>query len=657
MTLLPALSWWMWGVMAAVPIGIVLLYLLKLRRQPITVPSTFLWAKTVEDLHVNSLLQRLRSSPLLFLQLLAIALATAALLRPGYRDATQTDTKRVLLLDASASMSATDGDDGLTRFERAKRLISKQIDSMTDRDIAMLMTFSDRADVLQAFTSDRRKLREALAKSTATNRTSDITQALRAADGLAAGKSSGSDDDKEQPTVAPVAKTDLVVYSDGAFGESTNFDTSQLNVRYERMGTNVTKNLAVLSLSVERSERDPSKVEVFSTIGNLGTEPAESPVTLRLGDELIDASNVSLPPGDSIGLTFEIDESPLMRFQLVIDNKDDLGIDNVAFAALRPKRSRSVLLVTPGNDPLEIALMTGQAEKIADLQVVDPAYMETLPYAKRVAAVTDQLIIFDRCAPKTMPMTNTFFIGALPPKAWVAGKMERPVLLVDIDRSHPVMRYLDLFSILVAEGRPLVPPEGAIDLLTAEQGPVMAIAPREGFEDLVLGFDILSLSGDGKLSFNTDWHVQRSWPVFIYNAVRYLTGSLSDDGNLTFRPGSTIAIDEKKLNTALTMVTPDGTNVSLPSDAAGRIDIPAADRVGIYEIQQSGTVVDAFSVNLFDRIESTIASVEKVTIGDQPVMESKSRVNGRSEFWRMILIAMLAVLAIEWWYYGHRLMA
>ena len=30
------------------------------RRQPLEVPSTYLWARTIEDLHVNSLWQRLR---------------------------------------------------------------------------------------------------------------------------------------------------------------------------------------------------------------------------------------------------------------------------------------------------------------------------------------------------------------------------------------------------------------------------------------------------------------------------------------------------------------------------------------------------------------------------------------------------------------------
>ncbi len=67
----PMLSAWQWVVLAAVPPAIIALYFLKLKRLPLEVPSTYLWHKSIEDLHVNSIWQRLRQSLLLFLQLLA----------------------------------------------------------------------------------------------------------------------------------------------------------------------------------------------------------------------------------------------------------------------------------------------------------------------------------------------------------------------------------------------------------------------------------------------------------------------------------------------------------------------------------------------------------------------------------------------------------
>ncbi|HEV2969022.1 MAG TPA: BatA domain-containing protein, partial [Pirellulales bacterium] len=77
-------SWWAWGAFAAVPPAIVVaLYFLKLKREPLEVPSTFLWTRSIEDLRVNSLWQRMRQSLLLFLQLLLLAIVALALLRPN----------------------------------------------------------------------------------------------------------------------------------------------------------------------------------------------------------------------------------------------------------------------------------------------------------------------------------------------------------------------------------------------------------------------------------------------------------------------------------------------------------------------------------------------------------------------------------------------
>ena len=63
-----------WATLLAIPPAIVLLYFLKLKRESLEVPSTYLWTRTVEDLHVNSIWQKLRRNLLLFLQLLSIAM-------------------------------------------------------------------------------------------------------------------------------------------------------------------------------------------------------------------------------------------------------------------------------------------------------------------------------------------------------------------------------------------------------------------------------------------------------------------------------------------------------------------------------------------------------------------------------------------------------
>lgn len=655
MNFLSSLALWQWAILAAVPVGIVLLYFLKLRRQPITVPSTFLWAKTIEDLHVNSLLQRLRTTPLLLLQLLAVALAALALLRPGMRDQLSSDTRRIYLLDASASMQATDVEGAPNRFEQAKRLIDSEIDAMSDRDVAMLMMVSDRTDVLQSFTSDRRKLREALAAANVTNRSTEIQSAFRAADGLSADRRARLSDETAPQAEPSEPKIELMLYSDGGFPALSDVDTTRLSPRYIRVGSDQVSNLAIVAFSAQRNEVRSGEMEAFATIANLGTTPATSAVSLRLNGELVDADEVELQPGDETGLTFQLADDDLARLTITLDDPDDLLVDNEAHATLAPTRTVSVLLVSPGNDPLELALSTGEAEKVCVLEVVAPSYLGGDAYKSRASTGIDELIIYDRCAPETMPMTNTFFIGSLPPQGWEASDKSSQILLVDIDRSHPIMRYLDLFSLLIAEGRMLTAPAGSADLLVAESGPILTLAPRDGFEDLVLGFEILSSLPDGGSAYNTDWQVQRSWPVFIFNAVRYLTGAVDVGGRVSHQPGSVVTLSTDRRQGELSIRTPDGAVEFVKPDLSGRLTYPVGDELGVYEVEDENRVIDLFAVSMFDRQESSLESAEIVQLGYSEVASEEQRVPSRREYWRLLLLGMLGVLSLEWWYYGRRL--
>src|SRR4051794_22076360 len=132
MEFINTLAPWQWAVLAAVPPAIIALYFLNLKRQPLEVPSTYLWHKSIEDLHVNSLWQRMRQSLLLFLQLLLIALAAIALVRPNWRGSELEGDRFIFLIDTSASMGATDVESGSarTRLDEAKQRIGELIDAM-----------------------------------------------------------------------------------------------------------------------------------------------------------------------------------------------------------------------------------------------------------------------------------------------------------------------------------------------------------------------------------------------------------------------------------------------------------------------------------------------------------------------------------------------
>src|SRR4026207_2349059 len=87
---------------------IILLYMLRLRRREVQVSSTMLWQQLLRDREANAPWQRLRGNLLLLLQLLVLAALVMALARPFIEVPTVTTGRIALLVDASASMNATD---------------------------------------------------------------------------------------------------------------------------------------------------------------------------------------------------------------------------------------------------------------------------------------------------------------------------------------------------------------------------------------------------------------------------------------------------------------------------------------------------------------------------------------------------------------------
>ena len=107
--------------LAALAIPILLLYMLKLRRRQTQVSSTLLWEQLLRDRQANAPWQKLKRNLLLFLQLLILAALVFALARPALQTKVVASGSVIVLLDASASMNATDVTP--SRFEEARKSV------------------------------------------------------------------------------------------------------------------------------------------------------------------------------------------------------------------------------------------------------------------------------------------------------------------------------------------------------------------------------------------------------------------------------------------------------------------------------------------------------------------------------------------------------
>src|ERR1700678_3580849 len=88
--------------------AVVALYILKLRRRAIAVPFSPLWQRILRDKEATSLFSKLKRLLSLLLQLALLALLVAALGDPRAAATLMKGRTLVVLVDASASMQATD---------------------------------------------------------------------------------------------------------------------------------------------------------------------------------------------------------------------------------------------------------------------------------------------------------------------------------------------------------------------------------------------------------------------------------------------------------------------------------------------------------------------------------------------------------------------
>jgi hypothetical protein len=180
---------WAAWFLAGIPI-IVLLYVLKLKRRPVTVSTLIFWERLLQENRRRALFQRLRNLLSLLLHLLIFLLIVSALAKPVLDGLIRAGSSTVLILDVRARMQAVEPG-GSTRMQLAKRIAGTYVRrASADQQMAML-TLGAAPDVAVPFTGDEKALREVLEKVTATDATGDLTAAVRLAEDLLASRKGG----------------------------------------------------------------------------------------------------------------------------------------------------------------------------------------------------------------------------------------------------------------------------------------------------------------------------------------------------------------------------------------------------------------------------------------------------------------------------------
>jgi hypothetical protein len=656
-------------VAAAIAIpALLLLYFLKLRRREQPVASTLLWRKTLQDLQVNAPFQRLRRNLLLLLQLLLLAALLLALARPVRSSQPVAGARTVILIDRSASMNATDGPDGRTRLEEAKRRARALVDTMSRDARAMVIAFDDSARIVQPFTSDTAALRGAIESITPSDRPTSMKLAYELADAQ-------MQFDPEQ--LRPEDSVDVYVYSDGRTNDDSEL-SSRGQVKLERIGREDAKNVGIVSLGARRNYESPNRVQVFARLANFGPEPVDAEVQLSVApvDPANDAAPVfeTLPasatvsllpqrwsdeqrrsaidagarPRESVEFNLDLTTAAVLKLRIRKLDGDVLSADDSAAVVVPPPKPLRLLLVTAGNYFLE--------RLVASLGVSEWQKLTPGEYEAQKPGDFD-VIVFDNHAPQFVPAAGSFVaIGVAP-----TGLKVRPVLdpqgrtvfledigVLDWNRDHPILRGLNVGRVYAESAIKLDYPLETEVLIEGLKGPLVLLH-REGRATwLLLSFDLLK----------SNWPVQPTFVPFFLQAVQFLALGSDLQPREALSAGASPLIPRGNLDRALpggrvTLHGPVGEQ-RLTVPPAGDLALPPLERVGLYRTSPPVPQFEHLAVNLCNETESNTLPTSRPPGNIGQVVGSGAGVVQTELWWWIIATVAVPLLLVEWWVYTRR---
>jgi hypothetical protein len=713
------IPWWGALILLLVPLAILVLYFLKLKRKPLAVPSTFLWRKSIEDLHVNSLLQWLRQNVLLLLQLLVLLGLIYSVMGFRFHGRAGQGRHYVLMIDNSASMGATDV--APSRLEQAKAEALKEIDAVTDSDFGMVIAFNSSAEILQSFTSNRALLRQAVRDIPQTERPTRIEEALGLADSFAnpirstedvASQPENVEPGKERTYVPPKGvSTTVHLFSDGRFPDLSDAALANMNSRRAgnesvlgnidlqfhlagKPGPENVDNVGIVTFNALRDDRDPTKLQAFVRCMNFRAQetPArvqlevhvngalksvyEKPLTLPARKVLADKEGTSegAGPQDTPGegsVNFElsdIDEhaDAVLRAR-VLDVNDRFPLDDEAWLVVGLARKAKVLVVGKSNDVLHKFFDADEVREAARVDYLSPEDLPKDAYRKPARNGTYDFVLFDRCAPATeqdMPRSNTFFVG-YPPPPWKRNTLEtiESPHITGWMSNHSALRDLRaLYAVEIDQSFKMkdLPPRTPL-LIEARQ----ITKDRNTDTALLVALSRQSFT-DLVMTFpiitdtgewNTTWPLQASFPLFLRN-VLYSLGNLNEGATEeTIQPGQIKTLRPDGTASSIEVVSPDGKRQKLTNEGReSRTDFNFG-------------ATDHVGVYRFIEPGGTprsfavnLLDADESNIEPRPIITIGSdrveagREHGQPrELWKWFAVAALALLMLEWYIYNRRI--
>ena len=595
------------------------LYILRLRRKVQIVSSNILWDQSIEDIKANTLFQKLRRNLLLPLQVLILTLIILALARPFIIGSLSSARNLIVILDASASMNATDVKE--SRFDFAKSSIMKMIDEL-DKGVKMTIIRSGNSPaVISDQISDKSILKDSISKQKPSDTSANLVSAIRLAESLA----------------KDMAKSEIVIFSDGAGEISKQSIDVDIPVRFVKIGKEDANNIGITDLGVIEDRFNSN--QVFAVIQNFSdTKSQSTTIELYHDKDLIDAKKLNLPKNGRRSVIFDNVMFNEGVIKVSIDAKDELSVDNSAYYILHKPRQFRTLLIGESNIFLEKAIETSLSGIKIDKENPE----------NYISANNYDLVIFENFVPKIEPNTNVIYLN--PNSDLLFAKFlstkENPAIM-KWDRSHPLMRFVDLSELRLDYVKDFRMPAWMVPLAESDNSSLIWYGKNKGHGILVLPFDIRPNS-------KRNFALIPAFPVFISNALDFMIGMKAYGTNVKAGEPINYVVSSEKADQQLFVKKPDGSEVSIRLEN-GVFTFADTDITGAYQVVGKG-IDEKFSVSFLNESESDIKPYNKIMVSGQEIQSSGLSSTANREFWATLVLLAIMLLVFEWWVYHRRVL-
>jgi Ca-activated chloride channel family protein len=579
---------------------IILLYLLKPRRQEMIVSSTYLWEQVLKDIEASNPWQRLKKNLLLLMQLLAAVLLVLALTRPYLPVPERGASHLVVVLDCSASMAATDVKP--SRFEAARQKIARLADQLGPHDCMTLITMAEQPSVLVSASRDRKEIKRVLDGVTLASGSANLQSVMA--------------------IVSAMAKTDqsisLLVLSDGGVMPASEKFKLSCPVQFDLIGQS-SDNVGITTLATRRQN---NQLITLARVKNFSLKTIDTDIEIRAGEALLDARQLTLKPGEMRDIIWD-DLSGEDVIEARLSRKDVYSLDNQVWTVAEAPVQKRALLVTSGNVFLEKALSLYDS---LDLYKTAPAnYLDYEDY---------DLYIFDGWLPEQLPRTAAMVVN--PPAGnsnFTVNGLNKNIAFVNARTNEPLLKYVDTAGWqLVSAGKMVLPP-GFKTLLDYENEPLLATGEHQGEKMAILGCDL----------HQTNIPLQTGFPILINNLVSWLLPDEQDQTAVITSDGYSFKVMPE--SEKIIMQTPNGKEHTykppfpavFPTVAPGPYrftQVAGEQQQIVYGVKNAGNTLES--------------EIKPQTVDWVQGAGKSSRNTSNRELWPYLAAFCLLLLLVEW---------